>query len=58
MKFVMTANIQFEADGIDDAFRALEAHFKALRKGLGSDLIQQGGIDIRPQPPLKGKVAG
>jgi hypothetical protein len=46
--FRLTADFYLEAEGIDDAFRRLAAHFQALERGVDSDLMIGGSIEIRP----------
>lgn len=46
MKFEFNANIFFEADNIDDAFKKLEKHFKELSNGEDSEPFFEGGMHI------------
>jgi hypothetical protein len=40
MKFRLSGEAYFEADGIDDAFAKLAHHFEALAKGEDSSLFE------------------
>lgn len=46
--FRVKADAEFEADGIDDAFRKLAGHFIALADGEDSDALCGGEISIGP----------
>ncbi len=48
MRFRMVADIEFDADDVDDAFLALSDHFTMLRHNQESDLIEVGSISIEP----------
>ena len=50
MKFAMRANIEFQADDLDDAFLKISEYYKKLRKGdTDTDLIDIGEIHIAPK---------
>ena len=58
MKYELTGRIVFEAEDIDDAFKLLAAHFKALSEGRESDLplvgtnVKVKAVGIKtPVPP-------
>ena len=46
--FYLKADFTFQAENIDDAFRVLVKHFKALRKGEQWGCIENGSIDVAP----------
>lgn len=51
MKFRLRADAVFEADDLDDAFRALSEHFEGLIESGENDLpMESGGIEIDPVP--------
>lgn len=47
-KFLLNAYFIFDADDLDDAFEKLEQHFKSLKDGDDTSVIQNGKCDLRP----------
>ena len=48
MKFIMKADIVFEAKNIDDAFSKLSSYFEAIGTSKEFTLSEGGTIDIKP----------
>ncbi len=45
--FTLRANVEFEAEDIDDALEKLSEHFQRVKEGEGSDLISKGDVRVR-----------
>ena len=46
MKFKLEANVEFEADDLDDAFKELQYHFLCIQKGHDSKVIIKGKMEV------------
>jgi len=49
MTFVFTADIEFDAEDLDDAFEKLRNHFQSLVDGIDTELGQIGNMELKPK---------